>query len=135
MRPAAQWTPLEGLRQYGLILLKKMGFIALGWTILYFCSHPFRVSGVLMLFAPLIGALAGLVIGWQLADGAVEDSGFTGLPLWAILILAGCSTIWIVEGILYLFTRWNIEFGGWMLIMAAMVLTLASTVWRSSVDQ
>ena len=138
MRQATEWTPLEGLRQYGLILLKKMGFIAIGWVIVYFISHPFRISGefnVLMLFSPLIGAFAGVGIGWYLAENAVEDSPLLGMGLWVTLTAAGWAAIWVVEGVLHRIMHRPIEFGGWMLISTAMILSMAAAVWRSSADQ
>ncbi|MGN6366752.1 MAG: hypothetical protein ACTHN5_00545 [Phycisphaerae bacterium] len=134
--PRSQWTPLQGLKDYSRVLARKMGFIALGWLLVFFISKPFRYEGdlnVLMLFAPMIGALAGLVAGWYMATDAVEDSGLTGLPLWTLLVIATCIPIWGVEGIMHLLLpKWPFGFGGWMLLSAATLIALATCVWHSS---
>ncbi len=132
-----QWTPITGLKQYGLVVLRKMGFIALGWVLVYFISQPFRHEGglvnILMLFSPLVGSAAGLVAGWYIATDSVEDSGFNGLFLWVILVAAAIIPMWVVEGIMHLiFKSWVFGFGGWMLLSAAMLLALASAVWHAS---
>jgi hypothetical protein len=132
-----QWTPITGLKQYGLIVARKMGFIALGWVLVYFVSQPFRHEGgmvnILMLFSPMVGAAAGLVAGWYMATDSVEDAGFTGLPLWTILVLASIVPMWVVEGIMHLiFPAWIFGFGGWMVLSSAILLALASAVWNAS---
>jgi hypothetical protein len=137
-RRMAQWTPFTGLKDYSKVLSRKMGFVALGWVLVYFISHPFRTEGgvvnVLLLFSPMIGCIAGLVAGWYMATDAVEDSGgLTGFPLWIILIVASCLPMWAVEGIMHLLLpAWTFGFGGWMLVSAANLMALASAVWLSS---
>jgi hypothetical protein len=132
----SQWTPLTGLRSYSVVLARKMGFIALGWILVYFISHPFRTENglnVLLLFSPMIGAIAGLVAGWYMATDAVEDSGLTGLFLWTILVVSTCIPMWAMEGLLHLlFPKWPFGFGGWMLLSAATLIALATCVWHSS---
>ena len=51
-----------------------------------------------MLFAPMVGAVAGLVAGWYMATDAVEDSSLSGMILWAILVAASVIPMWVVEG-------------------------------------
>ena len=98
-----EWTPMMGLKQYGLVVARKMGFIALGWVLVYFVSKPFRheneLVSILMLFSPMVGAVAGLVAGWYMSTDSVEDAGFSGLPLWTILVVASIAPMWIVEGL------------------------------------
>src|ERR1035438_5053726 len=117
-----------------------MGFVALGWLGVYFLSQPFRAQGnsinFLMLFAPMVGALAGLVAGWYMADHAVEDSGLNGLPLWVILVLAAVLPIWLTEGIMrLLLPSWKFDFGAWMLVTAATLMALAASVWHASTQE
>ena len=70
---SAATTGMGMLSNYGKIVARKMGFVALGWIPVYFISQPFRGDtsregiNILMLFAPLIGAFAGVVAGWYLA--------------------------------------------------------------------
>jgi len=132
-----QWSPLTGLKQYSLIVGRKMLFIAIAWVIVYWISQPFRHEGTfinpLMVFAPMIGALAGLVAGWYMATDAVEDAGMSGLPLRMILVLASVLPMWVIEGIWHLILPWrSFGFGGWMLLMAATILAMASAVWLES---
>ena len=125
----------ESLRQYALIVLRKMAFIAIGWIAIYFISQPFRSGNfnVLMLFAPMLGALAGLVSGWYMATNALEDSSMGGLPLFVILVLAAVAPMWFMEWFLHLFFRtWELGFGGYMLLAAANLLALASAVWHAA---
>jgi hypothetical protein len=134
---ATPWTPATGLKQYGLIVARKMGFIALGWVLVYFISQPFRHEGqlvnILMLFSPLVGAAAGLVAGWYMATDSAEDAGFTGLPLWVILVVASILPMFGVEGVMHLiFRSWVFGFGGWMVLSAAILMALASAVWNAS---
>src|SRR5262245_51548686 len=103
--PSTQWTPVEGLKQYSWVLLRKMAFVAIGWVGVYFLSGPFRGDkelNILMLFAPMIGAIAGLVAGWYMATDAVEDSSLHGLFLWILLVIGAVAPMWGVEGIMYL---------------------------------
>jgi hypothetical protein len=131
-----QWTPLTGLKEYSRVLGRKMAFIAIAWVILYFLSQPFRKEAdlnILMLFAPMVGAFAGLVAGWYMATDAVEDAGMSGLPLRIILVIASVLPMWIVEGIMHLiFPTWNFGFGGWMELMAATIMAMATAVWHES---
>ena len=130
-----KWTPWVGLAEYSRVLLRKMGYIAIMWVAVYFISQPFRVDGSpLMLFAPLLGALAGLTAGWYLAEDAVQDSSMTGVFLWTLLVVTSWIPIGVVEGIMLLVTRWKVGFGGWMVIASAMLLSFAAAVWRSSAD-
>lgn len=136
MKPA-EWSGLALLKQYALVVARKMAFIAIGWVVVYFVSHPFRAEpqsglNVLILFAPMIGALAGLVAGWYMATDAVEDSNLQGPPLWIIIVPASVAPMWIMEGVLRLFTRWPMTFGGFMLLTAATLLALAAAVWHAS---
>jgi hypothetical protein len=136
VRHMTQWTPIQGLKSYSRILGRKMLFVFIAWFFVYWISQPFRTAGdlnVLMLFAPMIGAFAGLVVGWYMATDSVEDSGMFGLGLWTILIIAGCIPIWAMEGLMHLLMPGRpFGFGGWMLVMAAMLLTLAASVWHAS---
>jgi hypothetical protein len=136
---AQQISPIETLKRYAPVLFRKLGFIALGWVVLYFLSHPFRVSdsragiNVLVLFAPMLGALGGLVAGWYLVDKAGEDSEVNGMALWVPLILMTWLTIGVVEGVMrLLFRSWEFGFGGFMEVMAAMLLSGATIVWYGS---
>jgi hypothetical protein len=137
MNTMPQWTPLTGLKDYARVLARKMGFIALGWILVYFISHPFRTEtgmiNVLLLFSPLIGSIAGLIAGWYMATDSVDDSGMTGLPLWVVLVVATCIPMWGMEGIMHLILpKWNFGFGGWMLLSAATLIALAACVWHAS---
>ena len=127
------WSQGDALKRYGLILLRKMGFIAAGWVVLYFLTQPFRADGsILMLFALIPGAVSGLVAGWYVATDAVEESSLQGLILWVLLVLAAIIPMWVVEGILRLITGWPMNFGGFMLLTAANIMALATAVWHAS---
>jgi hypothetical protein len=126
---------VEGLKNFGKMLAKKIGISALVWLILYFLGQPFRQpESVLALFSPVPGCLVGGAIGWWMAEDAVENAGFTGLPLWTILVAASLIAIWPVEWILKLFTHWEMYMGGFMMAACATTLALAAAVWRSSAD-
>jgi hypothetical protein len=132
-----QWTLGDVFRTYGPIYVRKMGLIAAGWVIVYFVSQPFRAQGstlnMLMLFSPLIGAVAGMVAGWYMATNAVEDSGLHGLLLWVFLVFGSILPMWIIEGFMHLLLpHWAFDFGGWMLMSAAMLMAMASAVWLAS---
>jgi len=126
-------VPLTVLRDFGIHLLKKMGYMCLMWVVVYFVSQPLA-EGIGTLFAMTVGSIAGLVIGWFLAEDAVERSSFTGIPLWTILVLASWFPIWLTETILKFFTHWDMTFGRWMLITAALLLSMAASIWRASAD-
>ena len=133
--PSTPWTPMESLKSYGLILLRKMAFIALGWLLIYLISLPIRRPTdlpVLWLFAPMIGGFAGLVAGWYMATNAEEDSSLSGIVLWVILVIAAVLPMWGVEGILYLIRHRSMEFGGFMEMTAANVMALASAVYHAA---
>lgn len=133
MARQASGIPLPVLRNFGLYLLKKMGYMALLWVAVYFLSQ-WMAEGVGALFAMMLGAIAGLIIGWVMAEDAVERASFTGIPLWVTLIFASWITIGATENILKFFTGWELTFGRWMLITAAMLMALAASVWRASAD-
>lgn len=126
------------LQQFLLGLLKrKLSWIALGWAIVYF-STQWMNEGIPTLFAPFVGALAGMIIGWVVGENAVEEAGFSGLALWVILVVACWLTLafdeWVLGFIMSHAAGWQMSFGRWMLLMAAMVLSLAAAVWRASAD-
>ena len=128
---------MDGLKSYGRVLGRKMGFIALAWVVIYFMSQPFRGKNseelnVLMLFAPLIGSIAGMVAGWYMATDAVEDAGFHGLPLWVLLVIGATGPMWIVEWILGRITHWPMAFGGFMELTFASLLALGAAVWMAA---
>jgi uncharacterized membrane protein YfcA len=126
-------VPLTVLRDFAVYLLKKMGYMALFWVVIYFYWRRGAVDfkmGIIM----MLGGLAGLVIGWFMAEDAVERSSFTGMTLWVTLVIASWIPIWLVEVVLKLITGWPLTFGRWMCITAALLLALASAVWRASAD-
>ncbi len=131
-------SPLDMIKAYSRILLRKMGFIALGWVVVYFVSQPMRYvpkdGGVNFstLVGLVLGGFAGLVAGWYLATDAVEDSNMHGVMLWVILVLASVIPMVVVEGILRLILRWPMEFGGYMVFASAVLMALAAAVWHAS---
>jgi hypothetical protein len=134
----SQWSPLELFKRFGKILGRKMAFVAVGWLIVYFITQPMRQVptdggvNILTLFGPVIGGLAGLIAGWHMATDAVEDSSMHGITLWVVLVAAAVIPMWVVEGIMRLFTHWPMNFGGFMVLLAANLLALASAVWLAS---
>jgi hypothetical protein len=134
-----QWTPITGLKEYSRVLGRKMAFVTIAWVILYFISQPFRKEGdlnVLMLFAPMVGAFAGVVIGWYMATDAVEDANMSGMVLRIILVIASVLPMWVVEGIMHLILpTWSFGFGGWMELMAATLMAMAAAVWHESTQE
>lgn len=131
-RPAVG-IPATVLKDYAIYLLKKIGCLALMWVAVFFISQ-WLAEGIGALFGMSLGAVAGLIIGWVLAEDAVERSSMTGLPLWTTLVICSWLTIGITEMVMKFFTGWEMTFGRWMLITAAMLLAMASTVWRASAD-
>lgn len=127
------YTHLQVLRVFFRRLLLKMAIIALCWVGLYFFTQ-LLYEGAVALFNLLVGCLAGLTIGWSLAEDAVEDSGLHGVTLWVVLTVAGTLCIFGVEGIMKLITQWDIGFGRWMCMTSAIVMTMAAVVWRASAD-
>ena len=130
-------STLEQLSQFkplGLALARKGGAMAGVWVVVYFATGWMN-HGAGSLFAPLVGALLGLVFGWVVAQDAVETAGFSGMVLWSALVATAWVAIWLPEILLGLITGWGIGgFGRWMLIMSAMILSMAAAVWRASVD-
>jgi hypothetical protein len=131
---SAGWNAVEPLKRFALILVRKMGYIALGWLAVYFISQPFRdeKSLFLSLFAPIPGAIAGLVAGWYVATDSVEESSMQGLILWVLLVITSVFPMWAVEGAMHLITRWPMNFGGFMLLTASSLMALAAAVWHAS---
>lgn len=127
------YSAMETLRSFSRRLLLKMAGIALAWVGIYFLTQLMR-GELLTLFNPLVGALAGLVFGWKLAENSVETSGLTGMTLWVVLTMAGAVPVFVVEGVLNLITGYEVGFGRWMCITAALIMTMAAAVWRASID-
>ncbi|MEI8195811.1 MAG: hypothetical protein WCI73_07880 [Phycisphaerae bacterium] len=127
---------ISDLKPLGLFLLRKGGMMAAGWVVVYFLTIWLNMNqGILMLFAPLLGAMVGLVYGWMLAENAADTAGFSGLVLWIILIATAWLAIWIPEYLLGTLTGHGIGgFGRWMLIMCAMIMSMAAAIWRGSAD-
>jgi hypothetical protein len=129
------------LEKYAFILARKMGFVALGWVVVYFVSQPMRwvpTNGgvnVLTLFGLLVGGFGGLVAGWYLATDAVQDSGMSGLALWVILVGGAVIPMLVVEGVLHWITAWPLNFGGYMMLMAAGLMAMASAVWHATAQE
>jgi hypothetical protein len=115
-----------------------MAYVALAWLVVYFISQPMRKVptdggvNILTLFGLILGSFAGLVAGWYVATDAVEDSSLYGIVLWVILVAASVGPMWGVEGVLHVITRWNMNFGGFMTLMAASLMALAAAVWHAS---
>ena|SRR6185312_1658748 len=136
--PTTQWTPMESLKSYGMVLARKMSLVAAGWLLVYFISQPFRKDmglNILWLFVPMIGGFAGVVAGWFLATDASEDSSLSGLPLWVLLVLASVLPMWIVEGVMYALLRWPMNFSGFMEIGVANLMALAAAVWHAATQE
>ena len=133
----AEWTPFQGLKEYSRVLGRKVGFSAIGWLVMYFITQKLRSTdsasiNIAPLFALLPGAIGGLVIGWYLATDAVEDSGMTGFSLFTVLVIASWVPICAVELLMWLILRWPMGFGGWMMMMSALIIALAATIWHAS---
>jgi len=133
-----QWSQSELFKQYGKIVARKAGFVAIGWLLVYFLTQPMRQVpedggvNILTLFGPVIGGIGGLVAGWYLATNAVEDSSMHGMTLWVILVAAAAVPMWAVEGLMHAITRWPMNFGGFMVVMAGTLMALAAAVWHAS---
>jgi hypothetical protein len=129
------------LQRYAIIVLRKMGYIAIGWVAVYFLFQKMREVpedggvNVLTLFSLLVGAVAGLVAGWTMANDAVEDSGLSGMVLWVILVVAAVVPMWAVEGLLKAITHKPMNMGGFMMLVAANLMALASAVWYASAQE
>lgn len=138
MSPVSQGPTLGMLQHYLFNLLKrKLSWIALGWAVVYLCTQWMN-TGIPTLFAPMVGGLGGTIIGWVVGENAVEEAGFSGLALWVILVLSCWLTIWGVEwslgAIMFPLAGWKMEFGRFMLVLSAMLFSLAAAVWRASAD-
>jgi hypothetical protein len=121
------------VREYGPTYGRKVAFIAIAWIAIYFISQPFRQPlSAMMLFAPMIGSIAGLVAGWYMAENSVEDSSLSGLPLFVLLVVGAVLPMWGMEGILHMIFGKALNFGGFMLLTAASLLALAASVWHAS---
>jgi len=121
------------LRPLAMHLGRKIFWITLVWVILYF-STQWVAEGGASLFSLPIGVAAGFVIGWWLAEEAVDAAGFSGLVLWIILVLAAWMPLIVVEWLLGAVTGWSMGFGRWMLLSVALIMSMASAVWRASAD-
>ncbi len=133
--PFARSSPAGYLKNFALLLLKKMAFIAIAWIAVFFISHPFRREtelNILELFSPLIGAFSGLVAGWYVATDSVEESSLSGLTLWTPLVIAAVLPMWAMDYALCHFMHWPMNFSGFMLLAAASLLALAAAVWHAS---
>lgn len=124
---------LQHLTRFLIHVAKKDLWVALAWALLYFCTQ-WVTEGPTSLFSLPIGVAAGIVIGWWLAEDAVETAGFSGLLLWTILVIAAWLPIAVVEGLLGVVTGWSMGFGRWMLFTAALIMSLVAAVWRASAD-
>ncbi len=92
-----------------------------------------------MMFAPFIGAVAGGVIGWYVADDAVAEAGFGGIVLTILLVLA-CwipvwFTDWLLNQIMHALLGWPMTFGRWMVLTFTTIFSLIASVWRSVADE
>jgi hypothetical protein len=125
-----EWHLLKGYLRH---LAKKVLCVLLAWVGIYFCTQ-WVAEGPPSLFSLPIGVTAGVLIGWWLAEDAVEHAGFTGLTLWTLLIVACWLPIAVAELTLGQITGWTMGFGRWMLVAAVLVMSMAATVWRASAD-
>lgn len=116
---------------------KKILRIILAWIVVYFLSQLFS-KGSWMLIEPVIGAVAGAVVGWEIADNAVSEAGFTGVVLWVLLVLSCWVPIWATQGgmqwIMMETVGWKMTFGQWMLLTMATIFSLIASIWRALAD-
>ena len=137
----SQWSPLQALGPYLVILARKMAFVSLGWVAVYFLSQPMRAEpangdiNILSLFGMVVGCFAGLLAGWYLANDAVEDSSLSGIVLWVLLVLSAVVPMWLVEALMHMITRWPLNFAGFLILTAATLMALASAVWYASTQE
>ena len=129
---------LEELRQLLIFLAKKDLWIAGVWVIIFFITQ-LTASGVPMLFDPFIGAVAGGIIGWYIAEDAVAEAGFGGIVLTILLVLA-CwipvwFTDWLLNQIMHALLGWPMTFGRWILLTFTTIFSLIASVWRSVADE
>lgn len=129
---------LEELLRFSIFLGKKDLWIAGAWVIIFFISQ-LTASGVPMLFDPFIGAVAGGIIGWYIADDAVAEAGFTGIVLTILLVLACWIPVWwtdwLLTHIMHALVGWPMTFGRWMLLTFTTIFSLIASVWRSIADE
>jgi len=137
----SQWSPLQALGPYLVILARKMAFVSLGWVAVYFLSQPMRAEpangdiNILSLFGMVVGCFAGLLAGWYLANDAVEDSSLHGIVLWVLLVLSAVAPMWLIEALMHMITRWPLNFAGFLILTAATLMALASAVWYASTQE
>lgn len=116
---------------------KKILWIVLAWVAIYFISQLFA-KGSWMLMEPAIGAIAGAAVGWEIADNAVSEAGFTGIILWVLLVLSCWVPIWATQGLMQWIMAaalaWKMSFGQWMLLTMATIFSLISSIWRALAD-
>jgi hypothetical protein len=129
-----RYTAVDTLKSFLRKIALKLLIITAAWFALYFATQLIK-EGPAMLLNLLVGTIAGLAIGWSLAEDAVQDSGLTGPLLWGVLILLGGLPILFVEGGMYLLTHWSMGFGRWMCMGSALIMIFASTIWRASADE
>ena len=116
---------------------KKILWIVLAWIVIYFLSQLFS-KGSWMLVEPVIGAVAGAAVGWEIADNAVSEAGFTGIILWVLLVLSCWIPIWATQSLMQWIMAdalgWKMSFGQWMLLTMATIFSLIASIWRALAD-
>src|SRR5271170_5314172 len=117
-------NPFSELLRALKYLGKKALILAGVWVVIYFISQLFA-SGPLMLIEQILGAIVGAAAGWEMADDAVNECGFSGPVLWVLLVLACWCPIWLVERIMvasmHMLAGWQMTFGEWMLLTMATI--------------
>ena len=116
---------------------KKILWIVLAWIVIYFLSQLFS-KGSWILVEPVIGAVAGAAVGWEIADNAVSEAGFTGIILWVLLVLSCWIPMWATQSLMQWIMAdalgWKMTFGQWMLLTMATIFSLIASVWRALAD-
>ncbi len=116
---------------------KKILWVIAAWVVIYFISQLFS-KGSWMLVEPVIGAIAGAATGWEIADNAVAEAGFTGMILWVLLVLSCWIPIWGTLGLMQWIMAgalgWKMTFGQWMLLTMATIFSLIASIWRALAD-
>ncbi len=130
-------SPFNNLFRLMRFLAKKIFWIVGAWVVIFFISQLFA-KGSWMLVEPAIGAIAGAAVGWEIADNAVSEAGFTGIILWVMLVLSCWVPIWGTQGamqwIMGSTLGWKMTFGQWMLLTMATIFSLIASVWRVLAD-
>ncbi|HTV48511.1 MAG TPA: hypothetical protein VMG59_08705 [Phycisphaerae bacterium] len=130
-------NPFNDLFRALKFLGKKALILAGVWVAVYFFSRLFT-SGPLMLIEPTIGAIVGAAAGWEMADDAVAECGFSGPTLWILLVLACWCPIWLVErvmtALMHALVGWQMTFGEWMLLTMATIFSMIAAIWRELAD-